>query len=663
MMKAFLKKITAKSGLGLLLLVLLFQMLSIPVFGATYIQNDAFLKFAPPKDWSNAQDEVLDYTYQGDNPVTEGSTDFLQSKSLPAVYNPVISSDSSFYIPDWPVQDQGRDGNCWAFAATASHEAWMKNKFGTYPKYSEYHMAGSIYRNSGETLPWTFNTDETKGGNRDLASAYIARGSGPIQLSAFSSDDYHNKYLNPSHANYNDFSYINSFPADHYITTALYLTGDGSFTFDSKDNEWTYDPSNIPIIKQAVLDYGAVMTSYFSQESNPNYYNSTTGAYCYCPALTTGTTLNANHAVTIVGWDDNYSTSNFKNLPDGIQGLPEDKKGAWIVRNSWGKNGSVSALDGYEYISYYDYLIGEKSAVFIGKTATTDYVNQYDGVYPNASLALPDHFLYWSFLNQYTTTAPHELVKGIGVFITHAGTKLRFQIDDNMESLIPNNGCITTQIKHNVIADAINQSYLVDGDIVTFPHPGFYHVTLKEPIPVEGTYGVVMTFHNNPGDYAVPVIWDFSYTAEGALYHMLTDYVQEGSWFVYEADGTNTTWAKASENSTPFHLPIKTYTDVDTDVISIQNASSVQNQDGYTLTINLNLYSPKTTEGKLALVGIYDENGVLTSFQKKPLINGKQDTLTIDYTTGTSYRVFLWDSLSGLAPTWAMNNTAPIPKP
>ena len=87
-------------------------------------------------------------------------------------------------------------------------------------------------------------------------------------------------------------------------------------------------------IKRAIIEQGAVSTSIYwdknSYANGKNYYN-----YDH--------TSSANHAVVIVGWDNNYSKTNFKKIAPG--------DGAWIIKNSWGTSGGEN---GYYYVSYYD---------------------------------------------------------------------------------------------------------------------------------------------------------------------------------------------------------------------------------------------------------------------------------------------------------------------
>ena len=129
-----------------------------------------------------------------------------------------------------------------------------------------------------------------------------------------------------------------------------------------------------------VTNYGAVYTGMYADSglidsTTSAAYNPAAASYYYSGSET------PNHAVDIVGWDDNYSATNFATRPPG--------NGAFIVRNSWGKGFGQA---GYFYVSYYDSQIGFQSdyppdndggdanAVFDDAEATANYsaIYQYD---------------------------------------------------------------------------------------------------------------------------------------------------------------------------------------------------------------------------------------------------------------------------------------------
>ena len=88
-------------------------------------------------------------------------------------------------------------------------------------------------------------------------------------------------------------------------------------------------------IKNLIYEYGSVSLSF---QMSDIYYNPDTCAYSY-PLGTTG----VNHAVTLIGWDDNYSRDNFA-AESRVK-----NNGAWIAKNSWGTGWGDG---GYFYISY-----------------------------------------------------------------------------------------------------------------------------------------------------------------------------------------------------------------------------------------------------------------------------------------------------------------------
>lgn len=122
-------------------------------------------------------------------------------------------------------------------------------------------------------------------------------------------------------------------------------------------------------VKNAVMKYGAVCISLYPCCINNNkVFNRSSGAI-YASDTSKGSGF---HYVTIVGWDDNYSKNNFLTTPPG--------DGAWIVKNSWGKN---IGDKGYCYLSYYDAELNDSLNPWftfeVCPTSIYDTLHQYDG--------------------------------------------------------------------------------------------------------------------------------------------------------------------------------------------------------------------------------------------------------------------------------------------
>ena len=228
-----------------------------------------------------------------------------------------------------PAKNQGNGGNCWAFSAMSALESALLKAINVSYDLSEENMKNlaSFYSDYG----WAMETND--GGYDKMAIGYLTSWLGPI---------------NESYDVYCDSSALSAiFNSSIHIQNVLYLKRD-NFT----DND---------AIKKAIMDYGAVSTSiYWSssylKNSKNYYYTDSSGA---------------NHAVAIVGWDDNYSASNFKTTPQG--------NGAWIIKNSWGSSGE----NGFYYVSYYDTKIAEPGryvsyAFILNDTIKYDKNYQYD---------------------------------------------------------------------------------------------------------------------------------------------------------------------------------------------------------------------------------------------------------------------------------------------
>lgn len=282
----------------------------------------------------------------------------LKSSTLPSRY------DSRDYGYITPVRDQGDIGDCWTFSTYGSMESALKKGTGISYDFSEINMAV----HNGETSP-----DE--GGNNDIAAAYLTAWKGPV----FESEDPY-----PYPANSANITVRNGILPKYHVQDIIFLPSRLSEIENSE-------------IKNAIVAYGAVSSSYYTDN---NYYSFSGQATYYYPYKVSG-----NHAITIVGWDDNFSRSNFKNVPNG--------DGAFIVKNSWGTDWGDN---GYFYISYYDKTLGyESNAVFNAVESTTNYKNMYSH-YDKSLYAWYPYDIYGG--NRYTARA-NESLSAVG-FYTYA---------------------------------------------------------------------------------------------------------------------------------------------------------------------------------------------------------------------------------------------------
>ena len=256
----------------------------------------------------------------------------LQLGALPDSYD-LRTNHSPSYLSD--IRDQNPYGNCWTYATYASLEANLRKDKGENNDFNEYHMSTTH----------GFNWGINEGGNSDMAAAFLSNWKGPVDESTSGPVKKHlqNMYSLP------------------VLSTAAY--GQGAFA----------DQTYIENIKRALITYGPVFIGISAQDrfADPTF----TYFYandCNVPlnAPVEGATCTTDgHAVAIIGWNDNISTSSFAGT-----GHTPAHPGAFIVRNSWGTGVGES---GYFYMSYDDTSIGMEQAVFDTPEDTDNYKTIY----------------------------------------------------------------------------------------------------------------------------------------------------------------------------------------------------------------------------------------------------------------------------------------------
>lgn len=307
----------------------------------------------------------LRFVYEDDkgNPVdieSEGISEKVTKKKMTMKGAAAQASYTSPYAVT-PVRNQGLWNTCWAFAATAAIEAnVIKNsaKISTVKAdasldLSESHLTwfgqNTYSTNSADTSygDGVKKTDSMKvygsnGGHDYKTAYYLARGSG-MDLEI-------------------DAPYTGNDMMDPLLENMRYSSAVQMHDFCRMG--YTADASSIAGVKELVNHYGAATAGYYSAESG--YKAGADGRLSYCSRGYANSGVGVAHEACIVGWDDNYAVSNFVNTPSA--------KGAWLVKNSWGKEWSK---DGYFWMSYYEPTLNSAGAFSMLDGNTYSQVYQY----------------------------------------------------------------------------------------------------------------------------------------------------------------------------------------------------------------------------------------------------------------------------------------------
>ncbi|WP_407431622.1 C1 family peptidase [Methanobrevibacter sp.] len=353
-------------------------------------------------------------------------------ESLGLEINPINNTIDVNNLPtrydsrDWgwvsPIKRQGQMGSCWTFGACGALESALLKATGKLYDFSENNLQNSMLQYSENGI-----MDTIEGGIREQALEYF-------------------------------ISWIGVFPEEYDEYDEL---GKLSPVITTDNNIHVLDAIFVPsrknstdndALKKAILKCGSVNVGYRASLA-PDVLNPNTSATYQTK------TPETNHAVALVGWDDNYSAKNFVKTPPG--------DGAFIIKNSWGEE---SGDHGYYYISYYDIsLVNYTYAIGYLFENTEKYTKNYQTDL-GGHLDILDSFE--SYKNTYTSY-DNDLISAVGTY---------FNDSENYTIEI----YVNDELKHTQNGTA--------------PYYGYHTVKLTDEIPIKSgdNFTVVMTKNTTP---------------------------------------------------------------------------------------------------------------------------------------------------------------------
>ena len=501
-------------------------------------------------------------------------TEITKAAAYPSTYK-------TANLPD--VRDQGSYGVCWAFSTISLIETnLIKNNL----------VSNDIDLSELHLVNYTYNcvNDPLGGLEGDINKFDTSRGSvmqygGNVEMAANSLLDWEGA-VNEDVVPYT-IEYVRQVE-NNQLDDSLAYGKDVAHV----QNFYRVNTTSKEDVKKAVMDYGAVSISYWSDQSSDwstQYYNSLTAAY-YCPEGRT-----TNHAVNIVGWDDDYSSDNFATKPEG--------NGAWIVRNSWG---SEYGKDGYFYLSYYDksiYSVGYTLEAELSDNYNNNY--QYDGAMLYGYMGYGGSNKYSNIFEAKANLGGSENIKAVS-FMTGSSTNLNYTVSvytNLSDDTNPESGTLAAQ----------------KSGVTTYD--GMYTVVLDSSVNInEGKkFSVVVEVNSNSGKTAY-LAYERSMQSGKAGYWCTASVKANQSFINSPYNG----WNDFSNKSYGGNFIIKAFTDNETTTVDVEkvslnkSATTLTEGESETLTATItpsNATGDKTVKWSSSneAVAAVDSNGKVTA--------------------------------------------------
>lgn len=292
---------------------------------------------------------------------------------------------------------------------------------------------------------------------------------------------------NPSYAAEDDWTIDEQYEGyPSRLITGGYVLKNGNilpnYQIYDDSGEWRNTSQEaVAAVKQELLNGRAVSIAYAAdvalagQEADETYMNYDNYAQY------TDECIPETHAVTIVGWDDNYPRTNFN------EAHRPASDGAWIVKNSWGSQtdsapGEVGYMDwgtvnadglhtGYFYLSYYDKTITDCETMeftqnLIGADSEGFNVYAYDYM-PSSHQFYEENTEVMKSANVFTADNKEKLIS-VSTKTSKANARVKFEIYALGENAVsPEDGEKLASFSAN------------------FEYAGYHRVDLEKPVTLK----------------------------------------------------------------------------------------------------------------------------------------------------------------------------------